>query len=207
MIRKKKKYKENPRAEQKEETRNLILTSAKMHFEKSGFDKATLRAIASTANVGLGTTFRYFPNKPSLLIAVLLDELEKVEDSAFQSLPENESIIEKCIHITDTYYSYYAKRLSLSRTLIKESNFIQGKFGELLVKRTDNFISRILDEMISAQKKGELRKDADCDLAAKTFFSFFMRYLFTGLSAPKFDIEKSLETIRKLMEQYMKGIG
>ena len=207
MKRNKKKYNGNTRIEQKKETRNLILESAKIHFEKSGFDRATLRAIASNANVGLGTIFNYFPNKPSLLIATLLDELEKVEDLAFRSLPENDSIIEKCIHITGTYYSYYAKHISLSRTLIKESNFIQGEFGDLLVNRTDNFICRIRDMMISAQKKGEIRKEADCDLAAKTYFSFFIRYLFAGLNAQKFDVEKSLDTIRKLMEQYVKGVG
>lgn len=207
MKRKIKKYTENTRVEQKKETRKLILESAKTHFEKSGFEKATLRAIAEDANVGLGSIFNYFPNKPALLIAALLDDLERVEDITFRSIPEDLSVVDACVHIADVFYTYYAKRISLSRTLIKESNFIQGEFGELLVSRTNNFIQRVQDIMTAAQKKGEIHKEADCSLAAETYFSIFLRHLFAGLNASEFDVKLSLESIRKLMKQYMMGVG
>jgi AcrR family transcriptional regulator len=195
------------RIQQKEETRALILESARSLFDKSGFDKTTIRAIANRANVGTGTIFNYFPDKPSLLIAALLDDLQKVETSAFKTLPKNASIIGKCLHITEAYYVYYAKRPSLSRTLLKESNYIPGEFGELLRARTNRFIQMVEELMKEAKETGEIRKDADCGLAALTFFALFLRLLFSGLDNPEFKTDEFLLLLRRLLEQQITGIG
>lgn len=194
------------RIRQKEETQALILESARTLFDKSGFDKTTIRAIANLAGVGTGTIFNYFPDKPSLLIAALLDDLEEVETYAFETLPENGSVVDKCLHITDVYYTYYAKRPSLSRTLLKESNFIPGKFGELLKTRTNNFVQLVEGMMAEAQKKGEIGKEADCELVALTFFSLFVRVLFMGLGEPEFKRDELLTLLRRLLNQQMTGI-
>ena len=194
------------RSLQREETRAIILESARTLFDESGFDKTTIRAVANRAGVGTGTIFNYFPDKPSLLIAALLDDLEKIEKSAFKTLPEKASIIEKCLHITRVYYSYYARRPSLSRTLLRESNFIPGEFGELLKTRTNRFVKMIEDMMIEAQKKGEIRGDADCEMAALTFFSLFLRVLFSGLGEPEFRPDEQLGLLEKLLIQQMHGI-
>ena len=195
------------RIQQKEETQSIILESARTLFEKSGFDKTTIRAIAHLAGVGTGTIFNYFPDKPSLLIAVLLDDLEKVEEYAFNTLPENASIVDKCLHISELYYTYYSKRPSLSRTLLKESNYIPGEFGDLLRARTNRFIQMIEDIMKEAQKTGEILDDAACGLAALTFFSLFLRILFSGLDKPEFKIDESIILLRRLLVQQMIGIG
>lgn len=195
------------RIQQKEETQSIILESARTLFEKSGFDKTTIRAIAHLAGVGTGTIFNYFPDKPSLLIAVLLDDLEKVEEYAFNTLPENASLVDKCLHIAELYYTYYSKRPSLSRTLLKESNYIPGEFGELLRARTNRFIQMIEDIMKEAQKTGEILDDTDCGLAALTFFSLFLRILFSGLDEPEFKIDESILLLRRLLVQQMRGIG
>lgn len=194
------------RIQQRKETKALILESAKTLFELSGFDKTTIRAIAKLAGVGTGTVFNYFPDKPSLLIAALLDDLVKVEESAFKTLPKKASIIEKCLHITEVYYSYYAKRPLLSRTLLKESNFIPGEFGELLKMRTNRFIAMIEEMMVEAQKWGEISKDADCGLAALTYFSLFLWVLFSGLREPEFKPNEMLFLIEKLLNQQIKGL-
>ena len=136
------------RTQQKEETQSIILESAKILFEKLGYDKTTIRAIANKAGIGLGTIFNYFPDKSSLLIAALLDDLNKIEKSVFNTIPENTSIIEKFLYITKMYYDYYAKRPSLSRTLLGESNFVPGKFGELLKFRIKGTFSGSLPTKI-----------------------------------------------------------
>ena len=202
-----KQYNGNLRAQHKEETEAIIFESAKSLFEKSGFEKTTIRAIARNAGVGLGTIFNYFPDKPSLLIAVLLHDLENVEVHTFSTLPKKSNIVEKCIHIAKSYYSYYAKNPSLSRTLIKESNFIGGKFGDLLESRINKFIQLLQDMMIEAQENGEIRVDVDCELVAITFYSLFLSFLFSGLGSHEFDIKESINMIRRLLNQYMNGIG
>ncbi len=195
------------RIQQKEETRALILESARTLFDRSGFKNTTIRAIATLAGVGTGTIFNYFPDKPSLLIAALLDDLEKVESVAFGNLSGDASIVEKCLYITEVYYLYYAKRPSLSRTLLKESNYIPGEFGTLLKTRTNRFIHMVEELMKEAQKKGEIRGEADCGLAAMTFFSLFLRVLFAGLDEAEFRPDELVPSLRGLLEQYMQGIG
>jgi AcrR family transcriptional regulator len=195
------------RSVQREETKGIILESARALFDKSGFDKTTIRAIAIQAGVGTGTIFNYFPDKPSLLIAALLDDLEKVEESAFKTLPEKATIIEKCLHITSIYYSYYARRPSLSRTLLKESNFIPGEFGDLLKTQINRFIKTIEEMLLEAQKRGEIRMDVDCSLASLTFFSLFFWVLFSGLREPEFKQDELLILIEKLLNQQIKGLG
>ena len=137
----------------------------------------------------------------------MLDDLEKIEFSAFNTLPKKSSLIDKCLHIAERYYSYYAKRPSLSRTLLKESNFIPGRFGELLKTRTIHFIQLVEELMIEAQKKGEIRQDADCELAAVTYFSLFLRFLFSGLGASEFDTDQSINKLRRILNQHMNGIA
>ena len=51
------------RAAQKARTRELILESATELFDKLGYDKTTIRAVAKGAGVGLGTVMSHFPGQ------------------------------------------------------------------------------------------------------------------------------------------------
>jgi AcrR family transcriptional regulator len=60
---------ESPRGASKgERTRSLLFRTALALFEEKGFDKTTLRDIASTAGVSLGLLYRYFPGKDALVL-------------------------------------------------------------------------------------------------------------------------------------------
>ena len=191
----------NRQISKREETRSLILESAKNQFDKHGFDKTTFRVIAKHAGVGLGTICYYFPDKPSLLIATLLDDLEKIEFSAFKTLPKKSSLVDKCLHIAEKYYSYYAKHPSLSRTLLKESLFLSGKFGEMFKIRSKNFNHLVEEIMLEAQKKGEIHKDYDCKISAISFLSHFLNVLYMGLNEGEFNPNESLLLLRGLLTQ------
>jgi AcrR family transcriptional regulator len=53
------------------DTRSLILQAAKAEFAEKGFDRATLRSIASAAGVDAALVHHYFGSKDDLLLAAL----------------------------------------------------------------------------------------------------------------------------------------
>lgn len=59
-----------------ERTRAHLVRTAFELFEKTGFEKTTLRDIAARANVSLGLLYRYYPSKDALVIE-LYEELSR----------------------------------------------------------------------------------------------------------------------------------
>ena len=74
------------RARRQLETRRRITESATAIFHEVGYEAATMRAIAARANVATGTLFLHAPEKRSLLLMVLNNELERAGERAFATL-------------------------------------------------------------------------------------------------------------------------
>lgn len=192
---------------QKKETRQAILESTRTLFNAQGYDKTSTRAIAKEAGVGVGTVFSHFPDKPSLLIAALLDDLETTRTAALKNFPEGAQICEKFLHFARYYYSYYARRPDLSRTLLKEMWFSSGKWGQELVAQADQFISFIEAMLGEAITNGEIRPQTDTRLCARAFFSHYLNVLFAGLSRPDIDVDNMIDLLSDLLNQLMEGVG
>lgn len=65
----------------KEKVRKRILESAEREFKKMGFEKSSMRTIASNADMTVGNLYRYYKNKKDLFGAIingLVVELEKL---------------------------------------------------------------------------------------------------------------------------------
>lgn len=58
--------------------RAQILDAATKVFAEKGFSRATMRDVAATATIAVGTIYNYFPNKTALLLG-LLTELNETE--------------------------------------------------------------------------------------------------------------------------------
>lgn len=195
------------RQKQKEEIRKVILQNALLLFEERGFQRTTIRLVAERAGIGVGTIFNHYPDKSSLLVAALIDELDRKQEEAFKTMPNKGSVRDILLHIARTFYLYYAKRPELSRTLLKEMQFISGKWGEALNIQAFEFFDRIGDILRVAQQKGEIRKDADCNLAAMAFFSHYLNALFMGLRESEFNVEGTLQFLDLIITQMFEGIG
>ena len=83
-----------------EDTKQLILDTAKKEFMEKGYNDASVRSIAKQAGLTTGAIFRYFPDKESLFAALvspvadhMLDLYRKGGERGFASLtdghPEN----------------------------------------------------------------------------------------------------------------------
>lgn len=71
---------EKERLDGKQQRLCTILESAENMFSQKGIEKTTMQDIASEANIGIATLFRYFPKKEKLIVAVATKLLEPMLD-------------------------------------------------------------------------------------------------------------------------------
>ena len=72
-----------------EETRSLIVTTAMRLFTENGYDRTTMRAIATEAGVSVGNAYYYFSSKEQL-IQGFYDEIARLHLDAARDLLANE---------------------------------------------------------------------------------------------------------------------
>jgi AcrR family transcriptional regulator len=70
-----------------EQTRAHILETAKRLFREQGFQTTTLRRIAEEADVAVGLSYRYFPQKEDLALALYLELADQLEDATRGAKP------------------------------------------------------------------------------------------------------------------------
>ena len=110
-----------------EDTKQLILDTAKKEFMEKGYNDASVRNIAKQAGLTTGAIFRYFPDKESLFAALvspvadhMLDLYRKGGERGFDSLtnghPENmwnisdeviSVLVEYIFANKDAFYIFY----------------------------------------------------------------------------------------------------
>ena len=55
-----------------------IVSAAQRLFLKLGLDSVQMQDVANEAEVGIATVFRYFPKKDKLIVAVAIQNLERI---------------------------------------------------------------------------------------------------------------------------------
>ena len=189
------------RQRQKEATRNLILNSAYKLFTERGYANTTMRLLAKEAGVGLGTIFKHFPDKPSLLVEAYQGDLGSILIEAFKTIPES-GIKNQLLHVTRQIYRYYAGNPEFSRTLIRESLFLDGKHGRTLDAQLKSFLKSISGLISAAVKRGEMAQDTDVFESTQAYASFYFSILVMALKKQKFDVEGEIELMKCLLGSY-----
>jgi len=175
------------RERQKSETRAVILENAQSLFEVNGFDGTTIRMVAAAAGVGVGTIFSHFPDKKSLLSAVLIEDLDRANRKAWAAMPQAVSVREKMLHLAREVFLAWLQRPALSRTLIREMCFATSPARgdlQILDRRAVEQVAGLLEH---AQRQGEIRSDVDPGLVARIAFSFYLTAVLSLLD----DLESS----------------
>ena len=174
---------------QKEETRRIILAAAYSLFGVKGYDKTTMRELARRADVGLGTIFKHFPDKPSLLISAFNEDITAVLQNSLDTLPSSDIRLQ-LTHLVRELYEFFGLNPSFSRTLIKEILFLGDNQEPVLKDHGSAFLGKIEKLFLAAIERGELDSATDCLNGALAFFSFFLLGLIGGLQQARFDAAK-----------------
>ena len=193
--------KKTHRQRQKENTKELILNTAYKLFAKRGYANTTMRLLAKEAGVGLGTIFKHFPDKPSLLVEAYQGDLGTIINEAFNTIPDS-GIKNQLLHVTRQIYKYYANSPEFSRTLIKESLFLEGKHGKILDEQLRSFLKRIAELISAAVKEGELPDDTDVSESTQAYASLYFSSLVMALKKQKFDTEVEMELMDGMLGKY-----
>ena len=192
------------RTKNKEETGRIIFDTAYALLEEKGFDKFTMRELASRAGVGLGTIFQHFKDKSTLLVSIYTHEFQPVIDNALETLPKKD-IKKQLLYLVRQFYSYYAKRPDISRILFKEL-FINISSNETVSASYQRDIARIAGLFASAIERGEIAPETNVFDAVMLWWSYYAMVLFMALQVPVFNVDEQIDNYKRLMEQHFKGI-
>lgn len=188
---------------QKEETRRIIMATAYSLFRSKGFEKTTMRELAERADVGLGTIFKHFPDKSSLLIATFQEDLEAVILNSLDTIPVS-NIRMQLAHIATELYEFFGLTPSFSN-LLRETLFPLENQAEVLRKPACSFMEKIEKIFIDAIGRGELDRRTDSRAGALAFLSFFLLGLIRRAWEPEFDTKKQTFYFAKLLENHFAG--
>jgi len=190
------------RDKQKAETYSIILESARFLFDTRGFEKTTIRDVASHAEIASGTIYKHFKNKNSILAAAFYDDLLRLFDEAIKTIPENSPIQDQFILLAGFNYRYYTSRPMLSREYLTHIAFADNEWLEKLEVFEDLYLKKIRELVCQAQERGEIALEKDCNFTALSFMAdyFFVLgdlFLKKKINNP----EEMLSFLKKMIDQ------
>jgi AcrR family transcriptional regulator len=188
-----------PRLAQKAETQARILEVARSHFERDGFEAASIRAVAAEAGVATGTVLLHFTDKTGLLHASLYEDLERAIERCLAAKPRG-PLLAQLAAVAGHFYDFYASRPKLSRTLLRESLFAEepwrGRFQQQ-VARVTTHVALLVQ---AAKAARELAPSVNPGLFAAAFASFYYTALIGWVQGAVAD---PLAVFKTLMAQHL----
>jgi AcrR family transcriptional regulator len=79
--------------------RQRVLVAALQLGSEGGYDAVQMRDVAATAEVALGTIYRYFPSKDALLAAAMVEWMEDLERRVMQRAPRGATTTERVFDV------------------------------------------------------------------------------------------------------------
>jgi AcrR family transcriptional regulator len=102
-----------------ESKRVRILETAIELAEKGGYDNVRLRDVAAQADVALGTLYKRFPSKESILIAALEMEAEKLEKQMIKKAIKGPTPLDRVIEFFDVASKALFRKPNLGRAVLR----------------------------------------------------------------------------------------
>ena len=146
------------------ETKAEIIEAAMSLFEKIGFEKTTMEAIAKKAEVTRGAIYWHFSNKGSVLKEIILQENAKMDSLIEDALSQNLSpfyILQKLVFsVIDHFYDDRRFRQYIKISWYKLSSDV----FENLLKEKSAFVQNFLEIMENLLRHSKRRKEVDTAL-------------------------------------------
>lgn len=187
----------------KEETRARILEVARSHFERDGFEKTSVRAIASEAGVAAGTVLLHFVDKRDLLHAALFDDLAATIEQAIAARGRGR-LETRLRALARPFFAYYAARPALSKTLLREALLAEPPWQERFTGQVGRVHAHIVGLVEEAKSRGEIASDVDAVLLGVSFFSF---YYFALIGWVQGALPDPVPLFERLLSEHLRGLG
>src|SRR5215469_17528104 len=100
----------NKHQERTEETRRVLLKSARLIFARDGFEACRIEDIAAAAGYTRGAFYAHFGTKEELFFALLQEETDRHATSIRAILEDNDSVERRIAALRDYYVRCIADR-------------------------------------------------------------------------------------------------
>lgn len=161
------------RALAKQRTREKILASARELFTEKGYERATIRDIASTAGMSTGAVFASFSDKSELFQEILTADHETVF-GAMRDAAVGDTIDDKIIGLFAKGYEHHMHDMPLLQAAIAAA--WSPEIGAEIRSRINRpSVPALLAEILAAaQQRGEVSRDANVSLMAQMFWDSYL---------------------------------
>lgn len=189
----------------KEDVRNKILAAALKEFKDNGYEKASMRKIAKSANLTAGNLYRYFKNKEDLFYHVIRPAYERFVWMATEFKKEDrvidENFLEAYLKIEEIQIKHRdALLILLHKSKGSKYENIKTEFIELLknrfkkiillntntktpIKYSDSFLSvisrSIIEGLVAIME--ESTDEEDIKKVTKLYIELFIQNVIMGL--------------------------
>ena len=169
-----------------------------------GPERLTTTRVAQRAGVSVGTLYQYFPNKRSLLFAVLEDHLDKVAAAVELACERarGKRLSEMVQHVVEKFVDAKMQRTDISTALYRVSAEVGGP---ALVKRTAERSRRALEAMLKTAPDAALQPER---FAIQMMFSAMAgatRSVLEAGATPMM-VQKLREHLVLLCKSYMRAV-
>lgn len=184
-----------------------IRRAAKHTFLNKGYEAATVREIANSANVAFGTLFLYATNKQDLLLLIFEEDFIILAEKAAGKVDPQAPVVDQLITFFNDFYEFFCSTPALSRDMLREVTFDSGGIVAARIWAGVQDIQLHLARLVArAQAEGLVSSSVSPDLAAHVIFSLHRIELRFCLGAEKPDIAASLERLRKQFDVLLVGL-
>ena len=185
-----------------------IKAAAKALFTELGFDRATTRAIAGRAHVGLGTLFNYADDKRDLVFLIFNEELDRITDTAFAAVDPRQSLSGQLASAFGVFYREFAANPTLSRILLQELTFYsRGKLAadfQRSKRRTIGFIEQLV---AAAQRSGRLRAAGSPAFIALSLFFLYSGAVRYWIAADRPNPRRGIAVLKRMIAMHLLGLA
>ena len=148
-----------------------IKRAARKLFGRKGFEATTTREIAAAADIGAGTLFLYAGTKEDLLVLIFREEIGRVVDQAFATMPTR-PLLDQVLHLFGAMIALHERDRGLARVFVRELPFVDDRrhgVAEMMASMLAG-IANLIDD---AKARGELRSDVPATHLAQSLFSLY----------------------------------
>lgn len=157
----------------KQEKRGRLVAAARELFSSKGFAAATTSEIAQRADVGAGTLFLYVQSKEELLVLVFQQDMGRVCDEAFATLPARATLLDEIVHVYAAMSAFHDRDRALARVFAKEMAFVRGPNRAALLAFLDGLFTRTDARIEAAKARGEVAADVPARMLSENLFATF----------------------------------
>jgi len=124
--------------------RQRVLVAALQLGSEGGYDAVQMRDVAATAEVALGTIYRYFPSKDALLAAAMVEWMEDLERRVTQRAPRGATTTERVFDVLRRAIGTMERQPKLAEAVITALTSDDREAGSASAATTDVMLRVLL---------------------------------------------------------------